>query len=65
MVALQHDGAASRWHAVITGDGGQVLISDSGSTNGTWIDRTRITTPTVLPVGAPLRVGRTTLQIQK
>ncbi|MGA0221757.1 MAG: FHA domain-containing protein, partial [Candidatus Nanopelagicales bacterium] len=34
-------------------------------TNGTWIDRTRLTTPTVLPIGAPLRVGRTTLVIQK
>lgn len=41
-IALQHDGAASRWHAVITGDGGQVLISDSGSTNGTWVNGARL-----------------------
>ena len=41
------------------------MVEDLGSTNGTWIDRTRITSATALPVGVPLRVGRTTLQLQK
>jgi pSer/pThr/pTyr-binding forkhead associated (FHA) protein len=61
---IDDDYASSR-HARIYPSEGSWVVEDLGSTNGTWIDRTRITTPTVLPVGAPLRVGRTTLQIQK
>jgi pSer/pThr/pTyr-binding forkhead associated (FHA) protein len=61
---IDDDYASSR-HARIYPSEGSWVVEDLGSTNGTWIDRTRITAPTVLPVGAPLRVGRTTLQIQK
>lgn len=61
---IDDDYASSR-HARIYPAEGTWIVEDLGSTNGTWIDRTRITTPTVLPVGAPLRVGRTTLQVQK
>jgi hypothetical protein len=61
---IDDDYASSR-HARIYPSEGSWVVEDLGSTNGTWIDRTRITSPTVLPVGAPLRVGRTTLQIQK
>lgn len=63
-LVIDDDYASSR-HARIYPSEGAWVVEDLGSTNGTWIDRTRITTPTVLPVGAPLRVGRTTLQIQK
>ena len=63
-LVIDDDYASSR-HARIYPAEGSWVVEDLGSTNGTWIDRTRITTPTVLPVGAPLRVGRTTLQIQK
>ena len=61
---IDDDYASSR-HARIYPSEGSWVVEDLGSTNGTWIDRTRLTSPTVLPVGAPLRVGRTTLQIQK
>ena len=63
-LVIDDDYASSR-HARIYPSEGSWVVEDLGSTNGTWIDRTRITSPTVLPVGAPLRVGRTTLQIQK
>ena len=63
-LVIDDDYASSR-HARIYLAEGTWIVEDLGSTNGTWIDRTRITTPTVLPVGAPLRVGRTTLQVQK
>lgn len=59
------DTYSSQIHARVFQRDGSWQIEDLGSTNGTWIERTRITTPTVLPVGAPLRVGRTTLQLQK
>ena len=61
---IDDDYASSR-HARIYPAEGSWIVEDLGSTNGTWIDRSRITSPTVLQVGAPLRVGRTTLQIQK
>jgi pSer/pThr/pTyr-binding forkhead associated (FHA) protein len=63
-LVIDDDYASSR-HARIYPSEGSWVVEDLGSTNGTWIDRTRITSPTVLPVGAPLRVGRTTLQIQR
>ncbi|MDP1876021.1 MAG: FHA domain-containing protein [Actinomycetota bacterium] len=63
-LVIDDDYASSR-HSRIYPSEGSWVVEDLGSTNGTWIDRTRITSPTVLPVGAPLRIGRTTLQIQK
>ena len=63
-VVIEDDYASSR-HARVYSSEGAWVVEDLGSTNGTWIDRTRITTPTVLPVGVPLRVGRTTLQLQR
>ncbi len=63
-LVIDDDYASSR-HARIYPAEGSWVVEDLGSTNGTWIDRSRITAPTVLPVGAPLRIGRTTLQVQK
>jgi len=63
-LVLKDDYASSR-HARFFPSDGQWIVEDLGSTNGTWIDRTRITGPTVLRVGARVRVGRTTLQLQR
>jgi pSer/pThr/pTyr-binding forkhead associated (FHA) protein len=63
-LVLKDDYASSR-HARFFPSDGQWIVEDLGSTNGTWIDRTRITGPTVLRVGAKIRVGRTTLQLQR
>lgn len=63
-IVIDDDYASSR-HARIYASEGAWVVEDLGSTNGTWIDRVRITTPTVLQVGTPLRIGRSTLQIQK
>jgi pSer/pThr/pTyr-binding forkhead associated (FHA) protein len=59
------DDYASNNHARITLSNGQWVVSDLGSTNGTWVDRTRITTPTTLSVGHQLKVGRTVLELRK
>ena len=59
------DDYASTRHARLSPRGSDWYVEDLGSTNGTWIDRTRITGPTVLRVGAKVRVGRTTLQLQR
>ena len=63
-LVIEDDYASSR-HARVYASDGAWIVEDLGSTNGTWIDRSRITTPTVLAIGAPLRVGRTTLVLQK
>jgi pSer/pThr/pTyr-binding forkhead associated (FHA) protein len=39
------------------------IVEDLGSTNGTWIDKDKVTTPTVLVPGAKLRIGRTSLEL--
>lgn len=61
-IVIDDDFASSR-HARVYPSEGAWIVEDLGSTNGTWIDRTRITSPTALPPGAPLRIGRTTLQL--
>lgn len=63
-LVIDDDYASSRHARVYPGDDGWI-VEDLGSTNGTWVDRTRITSPTVLPPGVPLRIGRTTLQLQR
>lgn len=61
-IVIDDDFASSR-HARIYPSEGAWIVEDLGSTNGTWIERARITSPTALPPGAPLRIGRTTLQL--
>lgn len=63
-LVIEDDYASSR-HARVYPTEGAWVVEDLGSTNGTWIDRTRITSPTVLAIGAPLRIGRTTLEMRK
>lgn len=63
-IVIDDDYASSRHARIYPSDGGWI-VEDLGSTNGTWIERTRITQPTALTPGTPLRVGRTTLQLQK
>lgn len=63
-LVIDDDYASSR-HARLFPSEGAWVVEDLGSTNGTWIDRQRITAPTLLPVGAPLRIGRTTVKLTK
>jgi len=63
-LVIEDDYASSR-HARVYPSEGTWVIEDLGSTNGTWIDRTRITSPTVLPLGTGVRIGRTTLELRK
>ena len=41
------------------------MAEDLGSTNGTWVGKTRLTSPTVLQMGQSLRVGQTVLELRK
>ena len=59
------DDYASSHHAKLYQTEGRWIVEDTGSTNGTWIDRTRITGPTLLELGSPLRIGRTIFELRK
>lgn len=59
------DDYASNNHARISLTGSTWIVTDLGSTNGTWVDRSRITSPTPLSVGHQLKVGRTVLELRK
>jgi pSer/pThr/pTyr-binding forkhead associated (FHA) protein len=59
------DDYASNQHSRMSLLNGTWVVSDLGSTNGTWIDRQRITGPTPLAVGHQLKVGRTVLELRR
>lgn len=59
------DDFASSHHARLSAQpGGGWLLEDLGSTNGTYLDRTRVTGPTPLTPGAPVRIGKTVLELR-
>jgi hypothetical protein len=58
------DDYASARHARLVPRNGQWFIEDLGSTNGTYLDRTKVTGPTPVPLGVPIRIGRTALELR-
>ena len=52
-------------HARLFPQQGRWLLEDMGSTNGTYLDRTRINVPTIVPLGTPIRIGKTVLELRK
>jgi pSer/pThr/pTyr-binding forkhead associated (FHA) protein len=60
------DDFASAHHARLTPrPDGQWLLEDMGSTNGTYLDRSRLTRPVQVPVGVPVRIGKTVLELRR
>ncbi|HSN07239.1 MAG TPA: FHA domain-containing protein [Candidatus Angelobacter sp.] len=59
------DDYASNAHSRLALSNGTWVVTDLGSTNGTWIDRTRITGPTPFTLGHQLKVGRTVLELRR
>lgn len=59
------DDYASNRHAKLSPDGhGGWLVEDLGSTNGTFLDRTKVTEPMPVAPGVPIRIGRTVLELR-
>lgn len=61
---LEDDYVSSR-HARLYPYEGAWVVEDLGSTNGTFLDKTRVMTPTVVPLGAQVRLGKTVLELRK
>ncbi len=53
----------SQLHARVFRRDGQVYIEDLGSTNGTYVNRTKVTAPLVVRRGDRLQVGKTVMEV--
>jgi hypothetical protein len=63
-LVLSDDYASTR-HARLFPQDGQWLVEDLGSTNGTYLDRQKVTGPTPVPLGVPIRIGKTVLELRR
>ena len=58
------DDFASARHARLVPRDGNWFVEDLGSTNGTYHDRGKVSGPTPVPLGVPIRIGRTSLELR-
>jgi hypothetical protein len=63
-LVLNDDYASSR-HARLFPQDGQWIVEDLGSTNGTYLDRQKVTQPTPVPPGVAIRIGKTVLELRR
>jgi len=61
---ILQDPESSRRHSRISWQGGQYVIEDLGSTNGTFVNGVQITTPQMLNPGDSIGIGQTALVFQ-
>lgn len=61
--ALPTDRAVSRRHANVCVEGGDLVLADAGSSNGTIVAGQAIDAPIRLALGQPFRVGSTLLRV--
>lgn len=59
------DGYVSTVHAVVAARGDDFFVTDNGSTNGTYVNRRRITEPTLIRRGDTVQIGRTVMEVTK
>ncbi|HEV2780343.1 MAG TPA: FHA domain-containing protein [Actinophytocola sp.] len=62
-LVLDDDYASTR-HARISLRGTDWYVEDLGSTNGTYLDRAKVTGPQRVPLGAPIRIGKTVIELR-
>ena len=58
------DDYASNHHAKLAPEGDGWRLEDTGSTNGTFVGERRVSAPTPVAVGVPIRIGRTTMELR-
>jgi pSer/pThr/pTyr-binding forkhead associated (FHA) protein len=59
------DTYASQVHARISAKDDTVMVEDLGSTNGTYLNRQRLTAPAELQRGDQIKIGKTVLEMRK
>jgi pSer/pThr/pTyr-binding forkhead associated (FHA) protein len=63
-LVLDDDYSSSR-HARIYPDAGQWFVEDLGSTNGTFLDGSKVEGSMPIPLGAPVRIGQSVIELQR
>ncbi len=63
-LVLTDDYASSRHARLVPGEDAW-LVEDLGSTNGTYLGPTKVSRPTPVPLGQPIRIGKTVLELRK
>lgn len=63
-LVLEDDFASGR-HARLSLQHGTWMVEDLGSTNGTFLGRNRVQDPVPIAPGAPVRIGRTVLELRR
>jgi Inner membrane component of T3SS, cytoplasmic domain len=63
-LVLEDDYVSGR-HARLSLQRGTWMVEDLGSTNGTFLGRTRVQDPVPIAPGAPVRIGRTVLELRR
>jgi len=63
-LVLDDDYASTR-HARLFPRSGEWYVEDLGSTNGTYLDRTKVTQPTSVGNHVPIRIGKTVLELRR
>ncbi|MDP9466000.1 MAG: FHA domain-containing protein, partial [Actinomycetota bacterium] len=63
-LVLTDDYASSR-HARLVPGAGAWLVEDLGSTNGTYLGAAKVVRPTPVPLGQPIRIGKTVLELRR
>ncbi len=59
------DDYASSHHARLSPGDGAWLVEDLGSTNGTYLGAAKVVRPTPVPLGQPIRIGKTVLELRR
>ena len=59
-----NDPEVSRRHARLTFQGGKYVLEDLGSTNGTYLNNERLSSPAPFTTSDTLRIGRTLLVVE-
>ena len=62
-LVLDDDYASTR-HARLMLRGADWYVEDLGSTNGTYLDRAKVTAPLRVPLGVPIRIGKTVIELR-
>jgi len=58
------DDYASTRHARLCQRGSDWYVEDLGSTNGTYLDRAKVTTAVRVPIGTPVQIGKTVIELR-
>lgn len=58
------DPYASEFHLRLSSKDGRLVLSDLGSTNGTYVNGRRVTTPVDLTRGDAVQVGKTVMEVK-